>query len=600
MNAGKRKKAFLSLSIILLLFLLTCSFYSVKAESTTGGSNKRNMDLVIVLDRTASLQLSDPNMLSRQAAKLILDLMVQNGSKIGFVQYTDKVTDRLDITDINGLARKNDLKSYIDKLGVPKGKSTDLSSGLKEGVSMLAGLHTLENPIVILLSDGKNDFDGSDRTQDISQRDMAQTLEVAKNKGIVLYTIGLNADGTVDKELLSRIAKETGGKSYIVQRANDLPDIICDVYSDALGYRLMSLGPDRIRLSGDFEPYLFDVVNSSVEEANIVIYKNNDLEVKLFSPDGTEVSWDNTQFIAADSPNYRSYKIINPKKGQWRLMVKGARNNEIKISLLYNYDLVLLMDPLSSSAHTGSEIPVKAYLMSQGWAIKDKDLYKDMSAVLVVENLATNVSEKVTLTAGENDYQGKIKFEQAGNYNVYMRAEGKDLIRKSDSQRIQITENIAQGMVSTKNALLSKKFLIISLRILSAIVLAILLFKGISKLIETAKPKLLFGKIDLRVIDTISGREEMQLSKALASYGSLVTLGQLVETPSHKFNDIVFVRKTQGICLTYSNTDGGDLSVSINGERVTPGQIVRLSNRCSVRVVTVDDSQKIEGRFHEF
>ena len=176
MNAGKRITALLVLSML----LITMSLRPVSAQSNSDDNGKKNINLVIVLDRTESLQLSDPNGLSQEAAKLIVDLMVQNGSKIGLVQYTDKVTDRLDITDINGQGEKGKFKSYIDRLGMPNGQSTDSSTGLKEGVSMLVGLKMLENPVIVLLTDGKNDLNGSDRTQDISQRDLEQDLDTAK------------------------------------------------------------------------------------------------------------------------------------------------------------------------------------------------------------------------------------------------------------------------------------------------------------------------------------------------------------------------------------------------------------------------------------
>ncbi|TGE32221.1 VWA domain-containing protein [Desulfosporosinus sp. Sb-LF] len=596
MNAGKRITALLVLS----MFLIAMSLYPVMAQSTSGDNGKKTMNLVIVLDRTGSLQQSDPNRLSQEAAKLIVDLMVQNGSKIGLVQYTDKVTDRLDITDINGQGEKNKLKSYIDGLGVPKGQSTDSSTGLKEGVSMLAGLQMLENPVIVLLTDGKNDFNGSDRNQDISQRDMKQALDIAKNKEILIYTIGLNADGSVDKNMLSRIAKETGGKSYIVDKANDLPDIISNVYTDALGYKLLSLGSDRNALSGNFETYDFDVTNSSVAEANVVIYKNRDVLVKLIKPDGTEASWDNDRFIASPSQNYMSYKILNPNQGQWKLMVKGTRNDEIKISLLYNYDLVIHMDQLSSSSFTGAEIPVKVNFMRQGRAIEDKNLYKDMSAVAVVENSSANTSEKVPLTAGEKYYQGKIKFEQPGNYSVYVLAEGKALTRKSGPQTIQVTEKNVPVMASPKNLIPWKKLLYTLLGIIGATAFVILLLKGIPKLIENAKPKLLFGKINLRVINTTTGVEEMQQSKTLAPYGTSVTISKLAENPASTLNTIVIARKAQGVYLTYSEAGSKDLSVSVNGDKVAPGQIVLLTNGCSLRVVAVVDSIKVFGRFSEF
>ena len=496
MNAGKRITALLVLSML----LITMSLRPVSAQSNSDDNGKKNINLVIVLDRTESLQLSDPNGLSQEAAKLIVDLMAQNGSKIGLVQYTDKITDRLDLTDINGQGEKNKLKAYIDRLGVPNGQSTDSSSGLKEGVSMLDRLQSLENPVIILLTDGKNDFNGSDRTQDISQRDLNQALDTAKNKGILVYTIGLNADGSVDKDMLSRIAKETGGKSYIVDKANDLPNIISDVYTNALDYKLLSIGPDKITLSGNFDTYNFDVTNSSVAEANIVIYKNRDVQVRLIKPDGTDTSSDNDRFIASPSRNYMSYKVLNPNQGRWKLMVKGTRNEEVKISLLYNYDLAIPRDQLSSP----------------------------------------------------------------------------------------------------KNLFPWERLLYALLGILGATALAILLLKGISKLAEYTKPKLLFGKINLRVIDTTTGREEMQQSKTLSPYGTSVTLSKLAETPASTLNTIVFARKAQGVYLTYGEAGSEDLSVSVNGDKVAPGQLVLLTNGCSLRVVAVVDSIKVFGRFSEF
>jgi Mg-chelatase subunit ChlD len=401
MNAGKRIRALLVLSML----LITMSVYPVTAQSSSD-NGKKTMNLVIVLDRTASLQQSDPNRLSQEAAKLIVDLMVQNGNKIGLVQYSDKVTDRLDITEINGQGEKNKLKSYIDGLGVPKGQSTDISTGLKEGVSMLTGLQMLENPVIVLLTDGKNDLNGSDRTQDISQRDLEQALDTAKNKGILVYTIGLNVDGSVDKDMLSRIAKETGGKSYIVDRANALPDIISNVYKD------------------------------------------------------------------------------------------------------------IQMDQLTS-------------------------------------------------------------------------------------QNIQTIEKEAPVTASPKNLFPWKKLFYTLLGIITAIALVVLLLKGIPRLLEKAKPKLLFGKIHLRVINTTTGREEMQQSKTLAPYGTSVTISKLAENPTSKLNTIVLARKAQGVYLTYSEAGSEDLSVSVNGDKVAPGQIALLTNGCSLRVVAVVDSIKVFGRFSE-
>ena len=397
MNVGKK----ITVLLVWSMLIVTMFLYPASAQSTTGENGKKTINLVIVLDRTRSLLQTDPHRLSQEAAKLIVDLMVQNGSKIGLVQYTDKVTDRLDITAMNGQDEKDRFKAYLDGLGVPNGQGTDISTGLKEGVSMLAGLQALENPVIILLTDGKNDLTGSDRTLDISQRDLELSLGIAKNKKIRVYTIGLNADGSVDKDMLSRIAKETGGKSYIVAKASDLPDIISNVSAD--------------------------------------------------------------------------------------------------------------VDQLSSSISTGTEIPEK------------------------VENLFP---------------WNKLLYSLLG--------------------------------------------------IIGATALVILLLKGIPKLIENTKPKPLFGKIKLRVINTNTGWEEMRRSIILAAYGTSVTIGKLAENPAGTLNKIVIARSAQGVCLTNSEADSEELSVSVNGDKVAPGQKVLLTDGCTLRVVAGVESIKVEGRFSEF
>lgn len=205
----------------------------------------------------------------------------------------------------------------------------------------------------------------------------------------------------------------------------------------------------------------------------------------------------------------------------------------------------------------------------------------------VVENSSNNISERVPLNTGDKDYQGKIKFEQPGTYSVYVLAEGKALTRKSGPQTIRITE---------KNGLVKG----IWLGILAATALVILLLKGIRKIIENAKPKLFLGKIKLRVINTATGMEEMRQSKPLTPYGTSVTLSVLAENPASALNTVILVRNTQGVNLTCLEAGSEDLLVSVNGDKVAPGQRVPLTNGCFLRVVAVVDSIKVEGQFSAF
>lgn len=113
---------------------------------------------------------------------------------------------------------------------------------------MESGHKSGNNPVIILLSDGKND---PERSQDESLNDLKNALEICKSKGYPVYTIGLNYNGTVDKTQLGDISSSTGGKNYITNTASDLPAILTDIYADNSKLKVQDGG--TIKANGDFQ-----------------------------------------------------------------------------------------------------------------------------------------------------------------------------------------------------------------------------------------------------------------------------------------------------------------------------------------------------------
>jgi hypothetical protein len=104
-----------------------------------------------------------------------------------------------------------------------------------------------------------------------------------------------------------------------------------------------------------------NIPNSYVAEANILMQSGEQLiDVSLKNPDGGQVELaesNNVYFSREDK--YSIIKIVSPAKGNWLLGVKGVRDDEVMISLLYNYDLSLSARIQESGPFTeGSEVTV--------------------------------------------------------------------------------------------------------------------------------------------------------------------------------------------------------------------------------------------------
>ncbi len=116
------------------------------------------------------------------------------------------------------------------------GNNTAIGDGLYQGIQALMR-DSAKKKVLILITDGHHNS-GS-----VSPK---EAVEVAKKKGIKIYTVGL---GEADKNLLTKIANESGGKFFYAKNEQDLQGIFDE---------LDTLEPSPIR-SGRYEDkhYLF-------------------------------------------------------------------------------------------------------------------------------------------------------------------------------------------------------------------------------------------------------------------------------------------------------------------------------------------------------
>jgi len=233
----------------ILLFLSLCLFIFALARPQTMDSKVKRtldgLDIVIVLDVSDSMLIEDMKPLNRleSAKETIASFVKQRSSdRIGLVIFAGEaftlVPPTLDYQLIN--ERVSQIQTARD---------ARIKDGTAIGVALAAGAARLKDSqakskVMIFLTDGENNS---------GTIDPETGLEIAKGYGLKIYSIGLGKDGatqlpiytqdmfgnkvkryqpfesTVNENLLSQMAKVTGGKYFRATKENSLEGVFSEI-----------------------------------------------------------------------------------------------------------------------------------------------------------------------------------------------------------------------------------------------------------------------------------------------------------------------------------------------------------------------------------
>jgi Ca-activated chloride channel homolog len=434
------------LVMLLYLFFLVNSF-KVHAEESFITSSR--MEGVLVVDVSKSMLTSDPNKISNEAMKMFVDMSSLKGDKIGVIAYAGDVVAKKDIVKLQSEKDKNDLKGFIDSLA--PFANTDISIGLQDAVKALDSSHEKDYlPLIVLLADGNNDVDEKKgKTLQQATDGLNGAVADAKAKGYPIYVIGLNADGTLNKDVLQNIANETSGKFFETSSADDLPGILSEIFANHLKLKVVPV--DELVGKGDFQDITLTIPNTNIVEANLSLVSNQPVEVKLIDPSGSEQTLPSDKILLTKSKSYTMLKLLNPVPGDWTLKVKGVPEDKIDINFVFNYDLQLSLAPLANEDYkAGDTVKVVAFFEDNGSQIANKDLYNTMKATLFVKDLVTGQTEEILLAAVEQGFTGEFKVGKSKNYEVMVKAEGSSFFRETGAQQITIQQEAVVAPAAAK------------------------------------------------------------------------------------------------------------------------------------------------------
>lgn len=409
------------ISVILIMAIVSLStLFTVTAGAV--GETTGEVNVIFLVDASRSMKKSDPDSLRLEAIKLFADLCTLEKTKIGFVLFGSEVNYEQTPMAINTEADRTAVKKKADELTDLKG-STDIGMALLHTVETFASEGAgQEGRFIVFLSDGKTVITGGDgtRTLEDSEADLESGILKAKEAGIPIYTIGLNAGGEVDEKQLRHISAETyADDTYMTNSAGDLSEILSDIYvrhTGAENRRIASF----TSMGGEHDT-AFDIADGSVIEANLVVmHSAKPQDIKITDPDGTEIAFDGKQADISHSEGHTLIKLYCPKPGTWHLFVTSAEDTKIDIRYILTRDFRLTME-ISSDKAIGKDAKVKfnAVLTDpNGVQITDESILGMLLGKLTVKNETSSETSEIVLVYEEGIFKAEYDVKTDDNYTV--------------------------------------------------------------------------------------------------------------------------------------------------------------------------------------
>ena len=256
-------------------------------------------DVVLILDKSGSMQDDNKFGAMKDSAKEFVDLIDFSKHNLGVVDFSST-----DYVGTKGLTNdSNSLKNYID--GIECGGGTETGYAIREAAKLLKSGRSDAQPVIVLLTDGQAN----------SSSDALKAAEEAKNAGIVFYTIALlapgeNADTSAPNLLLRDMATTAKHHSFVLGSVG-----LIDIYR-AIVKEIGIASAYNVKITEEVSPQ-FEIVPGS--------YDNNIPKPQV---DGNTLTW-NILELKADTLEL-SYKI-RPKSDT----VAGKYNVVSKSTIAY-------------------------------------------------------------------------------------------------------------------------------------------------------------------------------------------------------------------------------------------------------------------------
>lgn len=411
---------------ITLLFILSLFEPCIFAQNTVGS----NLDVVLVLDVSASMLINDQKQVTKTGANLFIEMLGTN-SRVAVVAFNHRIAFDTALKEMNNISNRHSLADQVNALNYAG--ATDIGLALSTAAKKLSDSLSNNTPVIILLTDGRIDTGNAARNEN-SRKDIDALLI---NPIGPIFTIGLAREGNasnIDVDLLNRIAAKSNAKSFVAGTAAELPAIFTDVFSSMIKSELVDVG--SFSLNEEYSDIVVDIPDA-VAEVSIILQADSGLaDVTIADPLGHDVSLNTGMAYISTIGGYSVLKIILPVRGEWKLRAKGS--GAVKVNLTYNYDINLIALTAKTRYEYGETVTIFGQLSDNYGLQLNNELLSSLKANLYILNEAGIELETHPMLLKDRVFMSDVKLpEQDATLQFVVKVDGYKFYRE-DTIKVRI------------------------------------------------------------------------------------------------------------------------------------------------------------------
>lgn len=463
------------LFIIVFLFVGVFQAKQVFAEDT-------GLDVIFVIDDSASMQENDKQFMAGEALKSFVDILPQEGDKVGAVTFDGDIRDVQELMLTTGKDSKDKLKNFTSKI-TQKGVCTNIPNGLQKATQMLKGANDKNKKIIIFVTDGQNDLPGNGSPEEDNAK-VAGVLKDVESEGIPIYGIGI---GDSDKKYIENISKSTDGKAFFPSDNKQLIDIFRAIASETASVAVDAT--DAVKINNSEFTTINRDIPEGIFEVNIQVNHDDTVITEIVDSKGQNISTDSNKVIITNTKYYTNAKILHPEAGKYQIKLKSKNGNQdVKVNWIFSYDIEIKL----SQSDDKKNFVVNLY--SRENILKEPESYKNLIGNIEIKNLKSNEVKTEILNVDGASLIAPVELEKNIEYEATAKVSSNKFKKVSNTLQFSVQEKKTEKKVKKKN---SKSIpLIIGILLLGlGIVAAIFYF------IKNKKNAKLQGKFQIEVLN---------------------------------------------------------------------------------------------------
>lgn len=271
----------------------------------------QDLDLILLMDSSASMRVNDPKKLRIGGAELLVELL-KPGDRLGIVEFSSDTKVLWEFKDFTS----KQIPKIREALNVDlsdSGLYTDLLNPLVKAREIFKTSKVqrtksgkASEKVVILLTDGKMDPDPKKSSSAVRmEKLLREVLPNLKKDEIKVYTVSFSENA--DKQLLAEIATRTLGTSWFTPTADKLHESFAKLVLAIKKPQFVEMKDKGFRIDGN------------IEEATFYINRGGKKEIALRSPSGTRYNKEQKTALMRwhTSKKFEVITIQQPDSGSW-------------------------------------------------------------------------------------------------------------------------------------------------------------------------------------------------------------------------------------------------------------------------------------------